>query len=690
MRSSNVYYVVRGVLLLVGLVHASACKSSSGAAISQDDAAETSDSRVSDVPLSHTDAARADAAAGNADLAQTDAVADKADLARTDAVADKADLARTDAPSSSADAAGAEASDGSAGEAGSATCPPSNGGLRALWQLPAVTINSLAADPADSIVVAGSFTDTVTFGSTSLVSAGQDDMFLAKYDSTGAVLWARRFGTANIDGEIRATAIDTSGNVYIAGFFSYTLDFGDGTAPLVPIGLDAFVAKLTGDSHTLWAERFGYSDGTYAVESLAIGPDGELVIAGTSRGAILLGNQLWTNQEGPTPPNQPFVAKLHAADGSVLWSAAAGGDFAIETIHVAVDASGRVFLAGEADSGAGAWGKVPDALVGYFCTFRAGFDPSGKPLWSRFDGNGTPSGISVDAAGRLSVFEYGGVEPIIVGDKTIDTQNGSLALLLSPIDGSLISSLRLPGVFAWNVTTDGRGNSLLAGSYSGSISVGSTTLPSPGPAGTAEAVVLAAADGIPQVRAAFSLGTTGGSAIPAAITVAPSQRIVIAAKTDKALTTAVGTAQPGSFLALYDPAPCSLDTGPDGNGTGNPADHGDLPASGTAYQPSTVQPAACPTKQAGATSGAACPVAMGCSYGTTCCFCKPSPCNGQTTLWTCDDLGVIDSNCPLSPPAAGTACVAGTECHYCLAGGLYYARCTAGGWGTGYSQLLCI
>jgi hypothetical protein len=104
---------------------------------------------------------------------------------------------------------------------------------------------------------------------------------------------------------------------------------------------------------------------------------------------------------------------------------------------------------------------------------------------------------------------------------------------------------------------------------------------------------------------------------------------------------------------------------------------------------STVQPAACPATEAEATNGAACPVVMGCAYGSDCCFCIPTACGGQPTTWTCNTISAPPPNCPASPPAAGTACVLGTLCNYCLSGGRYYASCTAGGWNVGYAQLLC-
>jgi hypothetical protein len=75
-----------------------------------------------------------------------------------------------------------------------------------------------------------------------------------------------------------------------------------------------------------------------------------------------------------------------------VWGAASGGTFDTDHPLVAVDAQQRTFVAGRYFSGVGAWG------TGIGGTFRVGFDPSGKPMWSRFDATDMPIGATIDAA----------------------------------------------------------------------------------------------------------------------------------------------------------------------------------------------------------------------------------------------------------------------------------------------------
>ncbi len=88
---------------------------------------------------------------------------------------------------------------------------------------------SIAVDKDGSVYTAGFFANTVDFdpgtGTLNLVTMGAaNDVYAQKLDSTGQLVWAKNIGGVGNDrGE--AIAIDTLGNVYLAGAFSDTVDF---------------------------------------------------------------------------------------------------------------------------------------------------------------------------------------------------------------------------------------------------------------------------------------------------------------------------------------------------------------------------------------------------------------------------------------------------------------------------------
>lgn len=78
----------------------------------------------------------------------------------------------------------------------------------------------------DSVLMTGEFRGTVDFGGGAFVAAASD-IFVARYDVTGAHQWSERFGDTLEDVGNSAKA-DGSGNVIAAGAFRGTVDFGGG------------------------------------------------------------------------------------------------------------------------------------------------------------------------------------------------------------------------------------------------------------------------------------------------------------------------------------------------------------------------------------------------------------------------------------------------------------------------------
>jgi hypothetical protein len=68
-----------------------------------------------------------------------------------------------------------------------------------------------------AVYVAGLFTGTNP-GLSNLVSSGSADVFLARYDTSGNLIWARRAGGTSADAA-QAVAVDRVGNVLVAGYF---------------------------------------------------------------------------------------------------------------------------------------------------------------------------------------------------------------------------------------------------------------------------------------------------------------------------------------------------------------------------------------------------------------------------------------------------------------------------------------
>ncbi|HEY6182798.1 MAG TPA: immunoglobulin domain-containing protein [Terriglobales bacterium] len=155
----------------------------------------------------------------------------------------------------------------------------------------------------DSVIWAGDFTGTLTLASQTNSSIDGKDVFVAKMASAGVPSWVKVFGGTN-DQFASALAVDTSGNIYVAGFFFGQIAIGQTT--FTSRGKeDIFIAKLQDDGTVIWAKQIGYS-GAERINSLGFTRRGELLIAGqVEAGLSLDGTFLET-----TGPADGFVAKF--------------------------------------------------------------------------------------------------------------------------------------------------------------------------------------------------------------------------------------------------------------------------------------------------------------------------------------------------------------------------------------------
>ncbi len=172
-----------------------------------------------------------------------------------------------------------------------------------------------------SAIVEGYFTGAASFGPFTLTSAGAQDYFVAKVDSSGTFLWATRAGGTGDDGtESWGVSALVDGSAIVSGSFQNTADFGSTT--LTSAGdWDVFVAKVDSSGSFLWATQGGGSgaDLGWDVGTLA---DGSAIVAGPFDGTATFGSSTLTSFRADV-----FAVKVvspSAAPGSVTATAGSG------------------------------------------------------------------------------------------------------------------------------------------------------------------------------------------------------------------------------------------------------------------------------------------------------------------------------------------------------------------------------
>ncbi len=121
---------------------------------------------------------------------------------------------------------------------------------------------SMVSDNSDNIYLTGSFEDTAAFNGTSLISLGYQDIFIAKYNSSGNLVWAHQAG-GDWGAQGASVTTDASANLYVSGIFGGTAFFGNDT--VVSNGwFDIFLAKYDNAGTLQWINTYGSIEKDYS------------------------------------------------------------------------------------------------------------------------------------------------------------------------------------------------------------------------------------------------------------------------------------------------------------------------------------------------------------------------------------------------------------------------------------------
>ena len=274
---------------------------------------------------------------------------------------------------------------------------------------------TITLDAAGNSYVAGFFEGTATFGpgeanATSMTSTGSRDIFIAKYNDSGLLQWAKQAGGRISNDHATGIIADADQNCYLTGFYNDSTTFGPGEANEVELtssgSFDIYVAKYIPDGLLQWAKIAGGA-GFDIGSGISLDAAGNFYITGFFQDAAIFGSGE-TNETTltGTDHNDVYIAK-YDANGALQWAKSATGAGLDESLGIFTDAAGNSVITGYFEAsltfGAGETNEMTIASTDLQDVFIARFDANGMLQWAAHaggSGDDKSSEITADAAGN--------------------------------------------------------------------------------------------------------------------------------------------------------------------------------------------------------------------------------------------------------------------------------------------------
>jgi len=263
---------------------------------------------------------------------------------------------------------------------------------------------ALALTANGDIVVTGAYTGSATIAGVALTGQGATDGFVARYSGSGASIACASFGGSAADFG-SSIAVDATGNAYVTGRFTTNATFGNTTLASTAVQ-DLFVAKYTATNAVGWVVGSTGADYKRA-NGIALGADDRVYVVGNYYGNLTWGGTILI---GDPTAYHPFFACLNTA-GEMQWLLDLPCDDG--SAHAITVRPGGEVVVGGSFTGSLDVGTTTVTGSGASAAWMAAFSPEGEDHWVQvMEGSasvdaGTCTSLAADAAHVINGGYFG-------------------------------------------------------------------------------------------------------------------------------------------------------------------------------------------------------------------------------------------------------------------------------------------
>jgi hypothetical protein len=315
-------------------------------------------------------------------------------------------------------------------------------------------INNMLVDKENNLYIYGAYGNdefsttsscSCIFGNQTLTTT-KANIFLAKYDSLGSLIWINTFGENKFIGATGFTIIDDA--IYITGgsLSASDIDFGPYTLTY-PNNYDngAFMAKYDTSGNFIWAKYYGVKgwDSHVSPNDLLALSNNKIIVTGAVRTQSESAHLYFQNSSPLTRNSSSlefnYYVICYDSLGNILWKDLAQCDGQDYITSMTTNEDKVLFVTGQYSKEMH-FGN--DTLpFAYERLFVAAFDSIGNKLWAKDIGNGGGNSgidIEIDSNDNIYVNGWATANPTIVGSTSYSINGPSV--FIAKMAPTLVSS----------------------------------------------------------------------------------------------------------------------------------------------------------------------------------------------------------------------------------------------------------
>ncbi|MCB0840126.1 MAG: T9SS type A sorting domain-containing protein [Bacteroidetes bacterium] len=254
-------------------------------------------------------------------------------------------------------------------------------------------------DSAGNIYYCGLFTSVMNINGSPVFTNGSSDIFLAKYDTAGTLLWLKTYGGNGAD-YISHFSYTRDHHLVFAGYFTETLQMDTIS---IPSGgkYDGMIGKMDLDGNVLWVSSLG-GPGDERLFQAYEAPDGSFYSHGDMNDTFTVGTETFK-----TAGYIDALTTRWDQNGNLLWVRQGGGTMTDQPTSGTVDNDGNYYIAGYFGLGA-QFGEIVLNHVDDQEGFIIKYQPDGTEAWATtINGNGGSYFYSIDYVNDDALFFSG-------------------------------------------------------------------------------------------------------------------------------------------------------------------------------------------------------------------------------------------------------------------------------------------